>query len=47
MTAAIGAHRAGLLPEDWVARGQSLEVGRKVLAAAMRGDADLQTVRGV
>ncbi len=40
-------HRAGLLPEDWVARGQSLEVGRKVLAAAMRGDADLQTVRGV
>ena len=40
-------HRAGLLPEDWVARGQSLEVGRKVLAAAMRGDADLQTIRGV
>src|SRR5260370_23410204 len=37
-------HRAGLLPEDWVARGLSIEIGRKQLAATMRGEAE---VRGV
>jgi len=40
-------HRCGMLPEDWVARGLSIDVGRKVLAAAMRGETDLQNVRGV
>src|SRR5260370_4214302 len=37
-------HRAGLLPEDWVARGLSIETGRKLLAATMRGESE---VRGV
>ncbi len=37
-------HRAGLLPEDWAARGLSIEIGRKQLAATMRGEPE---VRGV
>ena len=41
-------HRAGLLPEDWVARGVPLVAGRKLLAAAVqRGAAGLEDVRGV
>ena len=40
-------HRAGLLPADWVGRGVSEETGRKLLAAAMRGETDLRGVRGV
>jgi 23S rRNA (adenine2503-C2)-methyltransferase len=41
-------NRAGLLPEDWVARGLPVETGRKLLAAAVqRGDRDLAGVRGV
>jgi 23S rRNA (adenine2503-C2)-methyltransferase len=40
----VRPHRAGLLPEDWVARGLSIEIGRKQLAATMRGEPE---VRGV
>lgn len=41
-------HRAGLLPEDWVGLGHRLEVGRKLVAAAVqRGETDLRGVRGV
>ena len=41
-------HRAGLLPEDWLARGVPLVAGRKLLAAAVqRGEQDLAGVRGV
>src|SRR5438045_8729146 len=38
-------HRAGLLPEDWVARGLSVEAGRKLLAAAIRGEPEVRGVR--
>src|SRR5258708_35673666 len=37
-------HRAGLLPEDWVALGLALETGRKLLAAAMRGEAQVRSI---
>jgi 23S rRNA (adenine2503-C2)-methyltransferase len=37
-------HRAGLLPEDWVALGLALETGRKLLAAAMRGEARVRSI---
>src|SRR5437763_5595479 len=35
----VRQHRAGMLPEDWVARRLTLEAGRKLMAAAMRGQA--------
>jgi 23S rRNA (adenine2503-C2)-methyltransferase len=38
-------HRAGMLPEDWCARGLSVEAGRKLLAATMRGESDVRGVR--
>jgi 23S rRNA (adenine2503-C2)-methyltransferase len=41
-------HRCGMLPEDWVARGLSEEVGRKLLGAAVgRGETDLRGVHSV
>lgn len=38
-------HRCGLLPEDWIARGLTLRAGRKILAASMRGEAEVAGVR--
>jgi 23S rRNA (adenine2503-C2)-methyltransferase len=41
-------HRAGLLAEQWLEFGLTVEQGRKVLAAAVqRGESDLRSVRGV
>ncbi|HUJ26692.1 MAG TPA: radical SAM protein [Myxococcales bacterium] len=38
-------HRCGLLPEDWVGRGLPIRAGRKILAAAMRGEAEVEGVQ--
>lgn len=38
-------HRAGMLPEDWAALGLSIEKGRKMLAATMRGESEVPGVQ--
>ena len=40
-------HRAGLLPDDWVGRSLTVKQGRSLLAAALRGETDLSSVRCV
>ena len=41
-------HRCGMLPEQYGSLGVTEEVGRKLLAAAVRrGEQDLRSVRGV